>query len=288
MRMQHIAHKKEASESTVRSHREKSDGIKPHGTLAPASFHQQLVIEEPGGYLRITAPAYDLQVPIIVVRHGQTNGNLQRQFQGQIDEADHLLNSVGQEQVRKGAQRLYAMLNDVFGERLREMVEAGAFVLLHSPLSRARDTAQAFIDHLVEHTGLPLSACAERRLSEISFGVIEGRAIDELVHDHELHNQAFRYRAEDASVNWGGTGESYKDVVIRAHGLLESLNAEYGGQKKVIVAFSHAIAINALRTVFRDPAFVDEQGIVAFRKHILDNAGSYWLGDSHRLAKRFK
>ncbi len=286
MRMQHIFHKTEAHESTGRSHRGKTGSAKPRDTTSPADFHQHLAIENPGGHLRITAPAYNLDVPMIVVRHGQTNGNLKRQLQGQIDEADHGLNAVGREQVRQGARRVYATLHELFGERLSEMIESGAFVLLHSPLSRARDTAQAFIDHIVKQTGIRLSASAEKRLSEMSFGVIEGHTIDEIAQDKDLYNQTLRYRAEDASVNWKGTGESYLDAVVRGHGLLDSINAEYGGQKKVVIAFSHGITINALRTVFRDPALVDEQGTVAFRKHIFDNAEASWLGASQQLAEQ--
>ncbi len=288
MRMQHIFHKMETPESTGRPHCGKAGGLKPRDTLSPAIFHQHLIIEKPGGHLRITAPVYNLEVPIIVVRHGQTDGNLKRQLQGQIDEADHALNAVGREQIRLGAQRLYTALHELFGQQLSAMIESGRLVLLHSPLSRARDTAQAFINHIVEETGTRLSASVERRLSEMSFGVIEGRTIDEIAQDEELYNQILRYRAEDASVNWKGTGESYRDVVIRVHKLLESINTGYGGRKKVVIAFSHGITINALRTVFCDPAIVDDQGTVAFRKNILDNAESYWLGNSHQLAKRLK
>ncbi len=286
MPIQHISQNIEPHLPTVQPHPERPGRIKQRYTTSPAIFHQHLIIEESSRHLRITAPEYNLRVPMIVVRHGQTNGNLKRQFQGQIDEADHALNVVGREQVHQGAQRLYVRLHELFGEQLNTMIEFGTFVLLHSPLSRARDTAQAFIDYIEEQTGTRLSANVEKRLSEMGFGVLEGCSIDEVVQDTDLYNQALRYRAEDASVDWMGTGESYVDVVLRVHKLLDAINAEHGERKKFVIAFSHGITINAIRTLFRDPAFVDEHGIVAFRKQILDNAESYWLGESQRLAKR--
>jgi broad specificity phosphatase PhoE len=251
-----------------------------------STFHQQLFIEQQTGHLCIEAPTYELRFPMMLVRHGQTNGNIKRQFQGQIDKADHALNAVGREQVHQGAQRLYERLHTLFGEQFAEVLRSGQVVLLHSPLSRARDTARAFIEHVAEETGTTLPATAEQRLSEMSFGILEGHSIDEVVEDVELHGQALRYRVEDASVDWKGTGESYLDVVLRAHDLLEALTTQYAEKNVLVIAFSHGIAINALRTVLQDSALVAPDGIVAFRKHILDNAEAYWLGESKWLSEQ--
>lgn len=251
-----------------------------------AAFHQQLFIDQRTGHLCIETPPYELTFPMVVVRHGQTNGNLKWQFQGQIDEADHALNATGREQVRQGAQHVYEMLLDLFGEHFIDLVRTGTLVLLHSPLSRAKDTAQAFIDHVAERTGTTLSAMAEKRLSEMDFGILEGCTIDDVAEDIELYSQALRYRAEDATIDWKGTGESYLDVVIRVHDLLEELNSGYSEKPVLVIAFSHGITINALRTVLHDPAIVDTEGVVAFRKHILENASAYWLGESQKLAER--
>jgi broad specificity phosphatase PhoE len=291
MRIQQITQKIKAHHTTPHPATGKSKRIQPADTVkrrhsSGSSFHQQLFIEQQTGHLCIEAPTYELRFPMIVVRHGQTNGNIKRQFQGQIDKADHALNAVGREQVRQGAHRLYERLHGLFGEQLAEVLRSGNIVLLHSPLSRARDTAWAFIDHVAEQTGITLPATAEQRLSEMSFGILEGHSIDEVVEDVELHEHALRYRAEDASVDWKGTGESYLDVVLRAHELLEALTAQYAGKNVLVIAFSHGIAINALRTVLRDPALVAPDGVVAFRKHILDNAEAYWLGESRPLAER--
>ena len=69
------------------------------------SFHQHAFVDQQNGHLVVEAPAYTLQVPMLLVRHGQTDGNIKRQFQGQIDEADHALNTTGREQVRQLRQR---------------------------------------------------------------------------------------------------------------------------------------------------------------------------------------
>lgn len=250
------------------------------------AFQQSLLLDRATGHVRITAPAYDLRVPMLVVRHGQTNGNINAQFQGQVDKTDNALNAVGREQVRHGAHRLHERLSSLFGERLPEMFADGTFVLLHSPLSRAQDTAQAFINHVAEETGVQLSAAEEPRLMEMDFGILDGYTLDDVAHDRALYTQALQYRAENAAIDWKGTGESYRDVVVRVHGLLETLNAEYGGQRRILIGFAHGITINALRTLFHDPACVDADGVVRFRRNILDNADACWLGSSQHLAER--
>jgi probable phosphoglycerate mutase len=87
---------------------------------------------------------------LILIRHGETDWNRERRFQGH---ADIGLNANGQEQARRLAMRLA-------GE---------SFDALHSSdLRRARDSVQALADGL----GLPLRLDAGLR--EQSFGVMEG------------------------------------------------------------------------------------------------------------------
>lgn len=284
MRIHQISQNIESHQIPGQLHSGRTGVSKQRAKISP--FHQYLRLEEQTQKLRFTAPMYELHVPIIMVRHGQTNGNINGQFQGQIDEADHALNAVGREQVRQGAQRVYATLRNLLNERLTDMLAADTCVLRHSPLSRARDTAQAFIDYVAEQTGVRLSAIVEKRLSEMDFGVVEGCTIADVAQDPALYAQACRYRAEDASVDWNGTGESFVDVVLRVHEWLDAINTEYTGRKRLVIAFAHGVTINALRTLFYAPEIVDERGVVSFRKHFLDNAAACWLGNSHQLAER--
>ena len=83
------------------------------------------------------------------LRHGQTDWNAQNLAQGAVDIP---LNQVGQAQARDAAERLR---------------NRGIRTIVASPLSRARDTAQAVADVL----GLPVHLDDELR--EVAFGMHE-------------------------------------------------------------------------------------------------------------------
>ena len=150
---------------------------------------------------------------------------------------------------------------------------------------RAQDTANTFIDYFKQQTGISLESQVEEKLAEICFGTIEGRSIEE-IGDEELKKLALRYRAQDATINWKGTGESFLDVVIRADTLLEELNTQYHNKNVLVIAFAHGMSINALRIVVGDKALLEDDGMIAFRKDVLDNAEAHWLGRSQQLAER--
>ena len=87
---------------------------------------------------------------LYVVRHGQTESSARKAYSGRSDVA---LTQIGREQARHAGERL-----------------AGAQIdaVLSSPLSRARDTAEA----IAGATGAPLTV--EERLTEIDYGEFEG------------------------------------------------------------------------------------------------------------------
>jgi probable phosphoglycerate mutase len=87
---------------------------------------------------------------VILVRHGQTESSMRLAYSGRADVA---LTPEGREQARRVAQ---------------ELARAGIDAVLTSPLSRARDTAQAIADA----TGAPLTI--DERLIEIDYGAFEG------------------------------------------------------------------------------------------------------------------
>lgn len=88
---------------------------------------------------------------LILVRHGQTDHNVQRRIQGQIDIP---LNAVGRDQAASVARSLSGISDCV--------------AVYASPLSRARDTGAAIADAL----GVPL--VEDERLMERGFGAWEG------------------------------------------------------------------------------------------------------------------
>ena len=95
---------------------------------------------------------------LLLVRHGQSEGNVAGLIQGQLDEP---LTEVGREQATAVA------------ERLRD--EGGADRLVASPLARAAATAEAIADA----TGLPVTV--DERLMEYHFGEVSGLTIREVL-----------------------------------------------------------------------------------------------------------
>jgi broad specificity phosphatase PhoE len=267
-----------------------------HRNLVPAKEFQenkisrsrisdQISIDQYTGHMFMKAPGVDLMVPMLVVRHGETNGNVRRKFQGQIDNTESALNNAGKVQVKQTARHLYEQLEELLGTRLEKFARSGKLIILKSPMSRAQDTAHTFIDYFRQQTGISLESQVEKKLVEMSFGVIEGRSIEE-IDDEELKKSALRYKAQDATINWKGTGESFFDVVIRAETLLEELNTRYQNKDVLVIAFAHGMSINALRIVVGDKALLEDDGMIAFRKDVLNNAEAYWLGHSQQLAER--
>ncbi len=92
---------------------------------------------------------------LYIVRHGQTASSARKAYSGQ---SDIVLTDRGRAQARAAGAQLAG---------------AGIDIVVSSPLSRARDTAQA----IAEATGAPLHI--DQRLIEIDYGPFEGLDRDE-------------------------------------------------------------------------------------------------------------
>ena len=101
-----------------------------------------------------------------VLRHGQTDWNLQARLQGSTDIP---LNDTGREQARHAGGVLKAH---------------GLTQIVASPLSRALETAR------IVGEALGLEPSVDARLIERNFGLFEGMTIDE-VHQHRKEMRAF-------------------------------------------------------------------------------------------------
>ncbi len=247
-----------------------------------AVLNNRLLLDQYTGHLYRNGAGADVTFPLLMVRHGETNGNINGAFQGQIDIPDSQLNTTGKVQVKHAAKRLYRELLDLFGDVLPSFAASGNLIVMQSPLGRTRETAKAFLDEFEAQTDIALSVITEKKLAESCFGVIEGLTLNE-VEDEELRKLAEYFRAEqDATVDWKGTGESYLDVIIRADTLLAELNQQYAQRPVLVIAFSHGAFINALRVAVADEALIEEDGMIAFRRNGLKNTESYWVGDSRR------
>lgn len=148
---------------------------------------------------------------IIFWRHGRTQWNAERRFQGQADIA---LDDVGRSQAAQAA----ALLAAIRPTRI-----------ISSDLLRARDTAQA----LAALTGLDV--VTDVRLRETFAGVWEGLTFEEISRDYPA--DALRWEQDEADARAGG-GETRAEVAERMRtAVLEALaDVPPGG---VLVVASH-------------------------------------------------
>ena len=99
---------------------------------------------------------------IYLVRHGQTESNLARRYQGASDSP---LTALGQAQARRMGELLNRLVPDTAGWRM-----------VASPLGRARQTASV----ICQAMGGTLTPSLDPRVAEVSMGSWDGLQIDEL------------------------------------------------------------------------------------------------------------
>jgi len=146
-----------------------------------------------------------------LIRHGQTDWNFARRLQGRTDIP---LNDTGRRQARDVGRELAAS-----GEHWD--------VLVSSPLSRARETAEL----MGAEVGLKLSRTYDDVI-ERSFGDIEGR---DCSHMTEEDRHAFMEQH----------GEHTADLVARGVASLRQIIADYPGQNVMIVSHGSFIRLTA-------------------------------------------
>ena len=270
--MQRTGQKMQAAGDSVVQYSESNFGREPVPEL-----YGKILLDEKTGQIYMKGPVVSVEFPLIIVRHGETDGNRRKVLHGQANGPENQLNETGKAQARQLAMDLFGELRRTFGLRLSELAKTGNLIILTSPLKRARDTAQFFIDYVKEKTGLLLEPQVRDDLREISFGKIDGLALDE-IEDKELRDLVVRYRTtQDATINWQGTGESFMDTLIRAKRLVEALNRKYEGKDVVVVSFTHGTFGSSLRAVTGDKGLVKAANMIAFRDSILGCAVPHWL-----------
>ena len=109
---------------------------------------------------------------LLLVRHGQSEGNVEGLIQGQLDKP---LTDLGRRQALAVAERLKS--------------EGGADRIVASPLARAFATAEA----IGEVAGLPVAT--DERLMEYDFGDVSGWTIPEVLERHP----GWRFWSDDPS-----------------------------------------------------------------------------------------
>ncbi len=159
---------------------------------------------------------------LVLVRHGQTEGNASGRFQGQLDVP---LNDHGRAQARAVAPVLAGV---------------GAARVVSSDLSRALETAQT----IAAASGLPVET--DVGLREIHVGSWQWRTPD------DIRAEAPSY-AEDLlagrDFRRSATGETATEAGERVRGVLERLAREHPGETSLVVGHGLALRVGLAFTL---------------------------------------
>jgi probable phosphoglycerate mutase len=156
----------------------------------------------------------------VIIRHGQTHGNITRTLQGQSNTD---LDETGVQQVRLLARRL----------KSHPAFEA----VISSDLKRARDTAQILVDS-IGGTIIPNAG-----LREWNLGILEGRSWQDLQLEYPQIMNSFLNSHKDVEVP-GGERRSVMEK--RVSECLDTLASEFAGKRLLVVTHG-----GVLRAIFR-------------------------------------
>jgi len=159
---------------------------------------------------------------LVLLRHGETDWNLERRIQGQLDIA---LNAEGRRQAHAAARRLAAQ-----PQRYR----LASARIVSSDLARCRQTAEA----IALSTGLPVQTDA--RLRERHFGRFEGRTQAEL--RREFPDDYVRWAARDPDHDVAG-GESLRHLDARVRAVFAELVRTHAGRTLIVVTHGGVLDI---------------------------------------------
>ena len=156
----------------------------------------------------------------VIIRHGQTHGNITRTLQGQSNTD---LDETGVQQVRLLARRL----------KSHPAFEA----VISSDLKRALDTAQILVDS-IGGTIIPNAG-----LREWNLGILEGRSWQDLQLEYPQIMNSFLNSHKDVEVP-GGERRSVMEK--RVSECLDILASEFAGKRLLVVTHG-----GVLRAIFR-------------------------------------
>lgn len=157
-----------------------------------------------------------------LVRHGQTDWNVEGRWQGQ---ADPPLNAVGKEQATQLAHAL---------------ARVGLTAIYASDLRRAHETALA----LGRITGLEVQL--DYRLREMDQGTWEGRLGSEV---QAQYPEALKRRRESPLTAAAPGGETVQQVSTRVLGAVREILARHPAEAVAIV--SHGLALAVIRVAYQ-------------------------------------
>lgn len=176
---------------------------------------------------------------IVLVRHGETDYNLEDRWQG--SRSDVPLNDTG----RRQAAAVAARLDERYGSELA--------AIYASDLSRAWETAAILADRL------DLEVFADPALRELDHGRWDGLLKSEIV--ERFPEEYAAYEADPLNVRRGG-GDSYADLGERLWPVLERLAERHLGERIVAVAHGGPIRLVMSRVLDRPLTERDAFGVV--------------------------
>jgi len=161
---------------------------------------------------------------IYLLRHGQTEWNVEGRYQGQLNSP---LTSLGKDQAKHNALKLqkYVNINEV--------------KFFSSPLGRARETAEI----IAKQNGLASSEIIfEEDIQEVNYGIFEGKT---KLYCKDVYAKEFAEREANKFTYVLEGGESYENVFVRLKRWLASVEEE-----EVIVVVAHEMINRALRGIY--------------------------------------
>ena len=145
---------------------------------------------------------------LILVRHGETQWNIERRFQGHLDSP---LTESGRNQAIVLANRLKNFRFNAF---------------YSSDLGRAASTADLIKDVI------GLDYVSDRLLREVNVGVFSGLTLDTIEKDYPAEWEAFRTRSPEYSIP---EGESDEQFLKRILGFLDKVKDKHSGEQVLVI-----------------------------------------------------
>lgn len=199
----------------------------------PIASAVEFNLSEPSS-IRAPRPSADQATTLILVRHGRTALTESRKISGGDGENPDL-SELGRADARQVAEELAVVGN---GGNFAYLVPPVA--IIHSPIARAAQTAQAIANRL----SIPMVENAN--LAEIGFGDWDGLTNEEVFTAFEQEYNQWRGSFEVAPPN----GESLREFDARVRSAFDSILSAYAGQTVVVVA--HVMPIRALLRIAND------------------------------------
>jgi probable phosphoglycerate mutase len=210
---------------------------------------------------------------LILVRHGQTDYNLQRRFQGHKDIA---LNAEGRAQAARAGAFVQALCRNEPGGR-----GLVASHLLSSDLSRALESAAFIADHLQVKPVVTHSA----ELREFHVGICEGLTFSEFetIHPDLARDYLASSAAAPETTKWPGGGESAADVAARALSVFDSPSRSFLDEPGASDRAAHHWAWHD-QSIWRGVAceiWVSHGGLLSVLMDALGVNKDFHIGNSH-------